>query len=84
MAAGDADAAFSTAPSSGVPGVPPQYRNNARLLATLVQGAQIESCYEAVLARRGSGWRAWTSAAARTARSRKGASLLTATCERWR
>ena len=54
VAAGDAVAAFNAAPSIGVTDVPPQYLNNAWLLATLVQGAQIEACYVAVLARWGS------------------------------
>ena len=80
VAAGDAVAAFNAAPSNGVPGIPPQYVNNAWLLATLVQGAHIEACYVAMLARWGRGWRARTSRGARTARSRMGSSLLTGAC----
>ena len=49
----DVVAAVDPAHSKSAPANPPQYRNNARLLATLVQGAQIEARYEAVLARWG-------------------------------
>ena len=54
VAASDAVAGFNTAPLNSVPTVPPQYLNNAWLLATLVQGAQIDACYVALLERWGS------------------------------